>query len=146
MDNTVIQAPPHSGTQYLNYKKTFSIVLLALVDAAYRFRVIHVGDFGRTSDGGVYACSELGKEMENETLQVPCDTCLPDVAELGDVPFAMVGDADFPIKKYLTTPYPGQNLTQQKRIFKDRLSRSRTVVENAFGILATRSSTFTPNV
>uniref|UniRef100_A0A8C9XPS4 DDE Tnp4 domain-containing protein n=1 Tax=Sander lucioperca TaxID=283035 RepID=A0A8C9XPS4_SANLU len=97
----VIQAPPLSGSQYFNYKKTFSIVLLALVDAAYQFRCIHVGDFGRTSDGG------------NNTLDVPTSTSLPGAAHLGDVPHVMVGDAAFPLK-------------------------ARMVVENAFGILASR--------
>lgn len=49
----IIQAPPLSGSQFFNYKKTFSIVLLALVDADYRFQFIQVGDFGRTCNGGV---------------------------------------------------------------------------------------------
>lgn len=114
------------------------MVLLALVYADYRFQAIQVGDFGRTSDGGVYAGSELGKEMDNGTLEVPPDMWLPDAAELGEVPFVMVGDAAFPLKKYLMRPYPGQNLTHQKRIFNYRLSRARMVVENAFGILASR--------
>lgn len=61
-----------------------------------------MGDFGRTSDGGIYAGSELGKEMESGTLQVPCDVCLPDAEELGEVPLVTVGDAAFPLKK---TPY-----------------------------------------
>lgn len=111
---------------------------MALVDADYGFRVIQVGDFGRTSHGGVYAGSELGKEMESGTLQVPCDVCLPDAEELGEVPLVTVGDAAFPLKKHLMRPDPGQNLTQQKRIFNDRLSRPRMVIENAFGILASR--------
>lgn len=54
-----IQAPAHSGSQFFNYKKNFSIVLLALVDADSRFRLIQVGDFGRSRDGGVYANSAL---------------------------------------------------------------------------------------
>ncbi len=33
----VIQAPPLSGSQYFNFKKTFLITLLALVDADYHF-------------------------------------------------------------------------------------------------------------
>ncbi|XP_058618261.1 uncharacterized protein LOC131531494 isoform X1 [Onychostoma macrolepis] len=134
----IIKAPPLSGSQFFNYKNTFSIVLLALVDADYRFRVIQVGDFGRSSDGGVYARSDLGRGMENNTLHVPPSTSLPGAAHLGDVPFVMVGDTAFPLKPFLMRPYPGANLTFKKRIFNYRLSRARMVVENAFGILSAR--------
>ncbi|XP_034554378.1 protein ALP1-like [Notolabrus celidotus] len=134
-----IQAPPLSGGQYFNYKKkTFSIVLLALVDANYSFRVIQVGDFGRTSNGGVYAGSDLGKGTETGTLDVPPSAPLPGAAHLGDLPLVMVGDAAFPLKPYLMRPYPGHRLSHNKRIFNYRLSRARLVVENAFGILASR--------
>ncbi len=100
------------------------------------FRCIQVGDFGKTSDSGVYASSDLGRGMENNMLHVPPSTSLPGTAHLGDVPYVMVGDAAFPLKPYLMRPYPEQNLIHRKRIFNYRFSRARMVVENAFIILA----------
>ncbi|XP_057709956.1 uncharacterized protein LOC130927873 [Corythoichthys intestinalis] len=85
----LIQAPPRSGSLFINYKRTFSIVLLALVDADYRFLYIQVGDYGRTSDGGVFAGSHLGVGMANGTLQVPQSSFLPGAAHLGNVPHGM---------------------------------------------------------
>jgi len=38
-----IIAPPHSGSQYYNYKGYFSIIMLALVDAQYKFMYVDVG-------------------------------------------------------------------------------------------------------
>uniref|UniRef100_A0A672ILS6 DDE Tnp4 domain-containing protein n=1 Tax=Salarias fasciatus TaxID=181472 RepID=A0A672ILS6_SALFA len=124
-------APSHSGSLFFNYKKTFSIVLLALVDADYRFMSVQVGDFGRSSDGGTYANSELGRGMEAKTLSVPADSPLPGSGHLGPLPFTMVGNVAFPLKPYLMQPFPGQ-----------RLSWARMVVESAFGILAARWRVF----
>ncbi|KAK7916408.1 hypothetical protein WMY93_012169 [Mugilogobius chulae] len=83
-----IQAPANSGSQYFDYKHHFSIVLMALVDADSRFVVIQVGDYGRSSDGGVFAGSDLGKGMENGTLSVPPPAPLPDAPNLGPLPMS----------------------------------------------------------
>lgn len=131
-------APPHSGSLYFNYKKTFSVVLLAVVDAEYRFRLVHIGEYGRSSDGGVFAGSAIGKALDAKKLEVPDDQQLPGAEHLGKMPFTIVGDAAFPLKTYLMRPYPGRDLSTQQRVFNYRLSRARNVVENAFGILSSR--------
>ena len=41
----------NTGTLYFNYKGTFSMVLLALLDATHRFLYIGVGAYDRDSDG-----------------------------------------------------------------------------------------------
>uniref|UniRef100_A0A8C7MHU4 Zgc:194221 n=1 Tax=Oncorhynchus kisutch TaxID=8019 RepID=A0A8C7MHU4_ONCKI len=102
------------------------------------FVAIQVGNFGRNSDGGVYANSPLGRAMASKTLQLPQDAFLPGGEDLGKIPYTMVGDAAFPLKPYLMRPYAGHNISYDKEIFNYRLCRARMTVEKAFGILAAR--------
>jgi len=61
----VIEAPPNTGSLYFNYKKkTFSIVLPALVDSQYKFTIVDVGAFGKNSDGGILSHSNFEKALE----------------------------------------------------------------------------------
>ncbi|XP_058625881.1 uncharacterized protein LOC131536777 isoform X4 [Onychostoma macrolepis] len=69
--HVVIQAPHNSGSQYFNYKGTYSVVLLAVVDARYLFRVVDVGAFGRNSDGETLAASAFGQALWEEKLHLP---------------------------------------------------------------------------
>ena len=139
-----LRAPPKSSTLFHNYKGFFSIVLMALVDADYKFIYIDVGDYGSNSDTAIFRSCNFGKAFMYGQLDVPppkpLDNLPPGQGE--DLPCCFVGDEAFPLQADLLRPYPrnqrGTNLPYPKMIFNYRLSRARRLVENAFGILAQR--------
>lgn len=131
-----IIAPAHCGSDYFNYKKRNSIVLMALVDAKYNFIYVDVGAKGRESDGGVFNRCALQKAIEDERLQLPQPKPLPGRQE--PVPYVIVADDAFALKPYLMKPYKFRNQSTQERIFNYRLSRFRRVSENVFGLISAR--------
>ena len=136
----VIQAPPRAGSSYFNYKKTHSIVLMAICDYSYRFILVDIGDSGRESDGSVFAASSIGRALSRDLLNVPKPRQIPGSDK--KFPYVIVGDEAFPLKTYLLKPYARNVLDDSKRIFNYRLSRARRVIENAFGIMASRFRIF----
>uniref|UniRef100_A0A671S3X4 Zgc:194221 n=1 Tax=Sinocyclocheilus anshuiensis TaxID=1608454 RepID=A0A671S3X4_9TELE len=132
----VIQAPASSGSLYFNYKGSFSIILLAVVDAQYRFQVVDVGAYGQSSDGGTLAVSAFGRALCQGSLGIPEDKSLPGAEHLG--PHVFVADEAFPLRRHMMRPHPGQNIGREKRLYNYRLSRARRMVECSFGILATQ--------
>ncbi|XP_024294282.2 protein ALP1-like [Oncorhynchus tshawytscha] len=122
----VIQAPPCSGSQFYNYKGTYSVVLLAVVDAIYCFRVVDVGAYGKGSDGGTLRDSASGQALQDGTLDIPLPASLPGAEDLGPVPYVFVGDEAFSLRPNLMRPYAGRQLPLPKpvRIFNKRLSRA----------------------
>ncbi|KAJ8375576.1 hypothetical protein SKAU_G00061560 [Synaphobranchus kaupii] len=134
--HVAIQAPSNSGSLYHNYKGTFSIVLLAVVDARYRFRVVDIGAYGKSSDGGTLVSSSFGQALLHQAMDLPADKPLPGAEEA--TPYVFVGDEAFPLRRCMMRPFPGQRLSPEQRIFNYRLSRARRMVECAFGILASQ--------
>ena len=132
----VIQAPALSGSLYYNYKNTHSIVMLAVAHAQYKFVYVDVGAYGRQSDGSVFSNSSLNQSLLSNTINLPPPFNLPNT-EL-TLPYVFVGDEAFPLTPNLIRPFPGRNLSHDKRIFNYRLSRAQRIVQNTFGILSTK--------
>lgn len=130
-----LQAPFNSGSEFFNYKDFFSIVMFALVDASYNFLFVDVGCQGRISDGGVFNDSILKTKIDNDSLNLPPPKVLQGTNYI--VPHYFVADSAFPLGSHIMKPYSGQHAKgSMKRVFNYRLSRSRRVVENAFGIVS----------
>ncbi|XP_077511927.1 uncharacterized protein LOC144122288 [Amblyomma americanum] len=51
--HVAITALANSGSAYFNYKHTFSIVLMTIIDSCYKYVLIDVGAEGRQSNDGV---------------------------------------------------------------------------------------------
>jgi hypothetical protein len=116
------------------------VLLLALVDANYKFLYVNVGASGRAGDAGVFGDCSLRKAIDNDQLNLPPPENIDGVRIR--VCYNIVADDAFPLKTTIMKPYPHQKLNKSKRIFNYRLSRARRVVENAFGILANRFRVF----
>ena len=133
-----IRNPYFSGSVYFNYKRYFSLVLLALVDAQYNFLYIDVGAVGAESDAGIFSQTGLADMFTRMQANLPPPEPLPRDPNGRPVEYFMVGDDAFGLRQWMMKPYPSKGLTLEERIFNYRLSRARRVVENAFGILAAR--------
>ena len=142
-----IVCPAKTGSLYFNWKKRFSFVLMACVDADYKFTMIDVGACGSNNDAGIFSNCDFGKLLISNKLNTPepetLDHCdwRPDVK----LPYVFVGDEAFPLRYNLLRPFPGakkRRLNLKDHLFNWRLSVARKVVENAFGILVQRFRIF----
>ena len=138
--HVVIEPPPGTGSEYHNYKKSYSIILLAIVGPDYECIYADVGSNGRMNDSGVWNQSDMRKKIEENAMNIPKADSLED-GKLS-LPYTFVGDDAFALKPYMMKPYPQKSLDATKRIFNYRLSRARRISENFFGILVNRFRIF----
>ncbi|KAM4053373.1 uncharacterized protein ACNLHF_006064 isoform 1-T1 [Anomaloglossus baeobatrachus] len=131
-----VQQPPRSGSVFFNYKKYFSVILMAVADAHYQFVAIDVGAYGSTGDSRVLRSSQIGLQILQEGATLPAPRPLPGSTD--PVPFVMVSDEAFPLLPNLLRPYPRRGLNTRRRIFNYRLSRARRYVECTFGIMTSQ--------
>ncbi|KAL1416967.1 hypothetical protein MTO96_027359 [Rhipicephalus appendiculatus] len=111
----------------------YSVILLALVDHNYMFRFINVGSAGRCHDAHVYHQSRLSRLIEGPTFRKP-KTTLGNAA----VPPVVPCDQAFPLTPNLMKPFASTSCSDEQKHFNYQLSKSRRIVENAFGRLKAR--------
>lgn len=140
-----IKKPKMSGSLFYNYKNYFSIVLLAIADANYKFIYIDVGDFGKESDSTIFKKSTIYKKLENNTLNIPSAQPLPGTSG-PNMAYTFIGDEAFSLSPDVMRPFSGKVLTEKKRIFNYRLSRARRNVESAFGLLSSKWKIFQKSI
>jgi hypothetical protein len=119
--HVLIDPPPRSGSNFVNYKGTFSIVLMALVDGDIKCIYADAGTNGRVSDGGVWAKTELKKRIDTNSMNIPAPASLPRAPEVV-IPYHIVADDAFSLQPTLLKPYSGADMrgNMQRRIFNYR--------------------------
>ncbi|XP_039284058.1 protein ALP1-like [Nilaparvata lugens] len=130
-----IVCPPKSGSLYFNYKGFFSVVLLAIVDAQYRFVAVDVGSYGREGDAGIFKKSKMGEKIIKNQFNLPQPATIAGT-EI-KVPHVILGDEAFSLQDNLMKSYPREQALndREKAIYNCRHSRARRTTENAFGIM-----------
>lgn len=111
---------------------------MAVCDDKSRFTYVNIGGYGSESDGGIFKNSSLGKLLANNQIDLPDESPVNGT----NLPYFIVGDAAFPLRPYLMTPYSGRDLDMAKSWHNRELSRGRICIENAFGILSARWQVF----
>ena len=145
-----IICPPHSGSEFYNYKGFYSIALLAFVDYDYKFLIAEVGCQGKTSDGEVYRNSSFYSALKENKLNLPDPQPLPQSSDPywefhqdnDEIPIVFVGDDAFPLSEHCMKPYGLKNASDMERVFDYRLSRFRRISENGFGTWSNRFRLF----
>lgn len=118
------------------------MVLMAVVNANYEFIIAEFGVNGRISDGGVIEHTKFYSKLKNGSLNIPDAEILHDTDQV--LNYVFVGDEAFALTPNFLKPFNQRELTNDRKIFNYRLSRARRIVENVFGILASRLGFFIP--
>ncbi|KAJ6639530.1 Protein ANTAGONIST OF LIKE HETEROCHROMATIN PROTEIN 1 [Pseudolycoriella hygida] len=75
--HVLVSPPPNSGTKFFNYQKTYSTILLALVDAHYRFTFVDIGSEGSVGDASIWNKSKLKANINSGGIGFPDPCVLP---------------------------------------------------------------------
>ena len=109
---------------YFSYKRFHSGVLLALIDAEYKFIWYNIAATGSNSDAKIFNYGDLRQKIEDNTIGFPSAESLAD--NESKVHYFILSDEAFP------NPSPKACMDLKKRVSNYMISHRRRVGENAF--------------
>lgn len=113
---------------------------MALVNARKEFVMVDVGTNGRVSDGGVLFYTKFWELYQQGALNLPQPSTMPKSTD--KFPYVFVADDAFALGPNLMKPYPRTTATKEETTYNYRLSKARSVVECAFGMLSSKFGVF----
>ncbi|XP_071652767.1 putative nuclease HARBI1 isoform X1 [Temnothorax longispinosus] len=118
-----IDKPREDPDSYINRKQYFSLHIQGTVNHKMQFIDVFIGYPGSVHDARVFKNSSLRNDLH----------------ELCTDNYFLLGDSAYPCLKELIVPYRDNgHLTRAQRIFNQKLSSCRVIIENAFGCLKQR--------
>ncbi len=131
-----IKCPPggaEAAKEYHNFKNFFSVVLMAFVDAKYRFVWGSCGYPGNSHDSIIFQSTNVYDDLNSGNFPA-----ISHKEGNTEIPPILLGDGAFPFHSWLMKPYSQATLSAEQSYFNYRLSRARMVTEGAFGKLKGR--------
>lgn len=130
-----ILKPTECPSDYYNRKGFYSILIQGVVDSQGCFIDVNIGWPGKVHDARVLANSTFYHKATSGNLFPDWKRVINGV----EVPLLVLGDPAYPLLPWLMKPFTDNgHLTAAERHYNYRQSRTRMVVENAFGCLKGR--------
>ncbi|XP_068757390.1 uncharacterized protein [Montipora capricornis] len=120
--------------EYYNFKNFYSIILIEMEDAKYRFIWASCKYQRNFHDSTIFKSTKVREDMTDGEI-------IPQIGkDIGGVTFSplILGDLAFPFKPWFMKPFTNAVLTPIQSNFNYRLSRSHIIVECAYGQLTGR--------
>lgn len=122
------KAPEITQADYINRKSTHSVNLIAVCDSEKKFTFVNAGFAGSAHDSRVFKLSPLFRRIEATPASIFPSTY-----------YHLIGDSGFQLAPTLLVPFKDYgNLNATMTRFNTRLSQTRYVIENSFGLLKGR--------
>ncbi|XP_017477354.1 PREDICTED: putative nuclease HARBI1 isoform X1 [Rhagoletis zephyria] len=118
-----INTPRTDAISYYDRKGSYSIIMQAICDSAFRFLDVFIGFPGSCHDANVWKNSPLYKGIASGQIHLAKDAVI-------------LADSAYPLSKYIMVPYRDNgHLSREEKQFNYYLSSTRVFIEQAFGIL-----------